>query len=391
MRSARHLLAWLASRRAPMWGVDVLVAVGLTVGGLFELASADQSDWHGAVPAVLLAVQTIPVAFRALAPSLAALTAMTALVVEAVATEPTNTFAALLAGLLIIYSVGRQLTGWPLATVTAYAALATAVHIVRMPDTQPADLAFAAVFCSAAWLAGRSMRRREIERERAEAAAIAAREEADARRIAAITEERNRIAREMHDIVAHGMGVMVVQAAAAEQMLEVDPESAREPLATVRETGQAAIAEMRRLLGLLNDGEGSTDPQPRLDELPALVDRLGQAGMPVSMTVSGSPVAPLSAGLQLCVYRIVQEALTNSLKHAGRAETTVELDYRGDAVGVVVRNAPSVPAPPAVGTGTGHGLLGMRERVRLYNGQLHVGRRPDGSFVVAAVLPTPTA
>ena len=373
----------------PSWAVDTLLAVLLTADGLFELAVYDQQDWHGVAHGLLMVMQTAPVAFRRIAPGTALLIMSTGLLIEAVATDPTNTFGALLAGLLIVYSVGRQMTGWRLVAVTAYAAVTTTVHVLAMPDTAPADLAFAAVFCSTAWLAGRSMRRRELEREQAEAVAAAKLQEAEARRVAAIAEERGRIAREMHDIVAHGMGVMVVQAAAAEQMLEVDPESAREPLATVRETGQAAIAEMRRLLGLLNDGDGDqTGPQPRLAELPALVERLQQAGMPVTMTVTGRPAA-LAAGVELCVYRVVQEALTNSLKHAGRVATCVDVDHRPDAVAVEVRNEANPKPPSTSGVGTGHGLVGMRERVRLYGGQIDVGPQPDGSFVVAAVIPTP--
>jgi signal transduction histidine kinase len=383
------LQARLSARRVPFWLADCLLAALFTVDGVLELASSEQQDWHGAAHAVLMALQTLPVAVRRIAPGIALTTMSTALLIEAVATEPTNTFGALLAGLVLVYTVGRQMTGWPLVAVTVYAAATTTVHVLRLPDDGPTDLAFAAVFCSAAWLAGRSMRRRELERERAEAAAIAERQEAEARRVAAIADERSRIAREMHDIVAHGMGVMVVQAAAAEQLLEVDPESAREPLATVRQTGQAAMAEMRRLLGLLNSGEGEqTAPQPRLAELPALVERLRQAGMPVTMTVTGAPTASLPAGLELCVYRIVQEALTNSLKHAGQVATSVELDHRDDCVAVQVRNAPSPQPPSTAGAGTGHGLVGMRERVRLYGGELAVGPRPDGSFVVSAALPT---
>lgn len=178
-----------------------------------------------------------------------------------------------------------------------------------------------------------------------------------------------------------------VQAAAAEQLLQSDPDAAREPLTTVRETGQGALAEMRRLLGLLREGgTDGTAPQPGLAQLPSLATRLREAGMPVAISVAGEPPSA-SPGLQLCAYRIVQEALTNSLKHAGGAPTTVLVDYRPDAVTLSISNGHGQPAAPVANEGAGHGLVGMRERARLYGGTVEVGPQADGSFRVDVILP----
>ncbi len=257
----------------------------------------------------------------------------------------------------------------------------------RLPGRGVGDLAFAVIFSAAAWLVGRSMRRREAERQRAEADALAQQVAAEAALKSAVAEERTRIARELHDVVAHGMGAMVVQAAAAEQMLEVDPAAARQPLSTVRETGQGALAEMRRLLGLLRTGDtrDTDEPQPKLDQLPALVDRLRQGGMPVTLTITGEP-SVLPVGLQLCAYRIVQEALTNSFKHAAGGHTTIRVTYESSSLDLRVHN--STGEPTAAGLkGLGHGLLGMQERVRLYGGKLSAGSDADGGFLVHAVIP----
>lgn len=374
------------------WRVGVLpdaaLAAVITLGGQLELASSGQAGWHGLLHGMLLLGQTAPVAARRLAPAVATTVGAVALAIEAVASVPTNTLSGLVAGLVLLYSLGRYSSGLRMVVVTAVAGLAVAVHMMRLPSSQISDLAFAVIFSAAAWLTGRAMRRREQDRLRAEADARNERSAAAAALAAAVADERARIARELHDVVAHGMGMMVVQAAAAEQVLETDPGSAREPLSAVRETGQQALAEMRRLLGLLRDGgiaEG-LEPQPGLRQLPDLIERLRQAGMDVTFTVSGEH-AHVPPGQQLCAYRIIQEALTNSLKHAGGATVEVELDYHENALAIRVRNSAGVLTAEA-SNGAGHGLVGMRERVRVYDGRLQAAVQPDGSFLVDAVLPT---
>jgi len=220
----------------------------------------------------------------------------------------------------------------------------------------------------------------EHERERAEHAAVA--------------EERARIARELHDVVAHSVSVIAIQSDAAEAALARDPSLAREPLQTIRGSAAEALAEMRRLLEVLReDGEGSElEPQPGLAQLPALLERAGAAG-PVTLEVEGEP-RPLPASVDLSAYRILQEALTNVRKHAGGAAATVRLGWRPAALEIAVRDAGTgangsttgTQSPSGSGT-SGHGLLGMRERVRLHGGELRTGPAPDGGFEVTAVLP----
>lgn len=362
------------------------LAAALTLGGQLELSFSGATGWHGLAHGMLLFAQTAPVAGRRIAPAVAAGIGAAGLAVEAVVSTPTNTLSGLLAGLVLLYGIGRYQTGLRMIALTGGIASALAVHMLRLPARQASDLVFAAVFSAAAWLAGRTMRRREIERVGAQAEAEREKAAAAAALDAAVTDERRRIARELHDVVAHGMGVMVVQAAAAEQLLEFDPSAAREPLTTVRATGQDALAEMRRLLGLLRDGAGDdgSQPQPGLGQVPVLVEQLRRAGMPIASSVTGTPVE-LPDGLQLCAYRIVQEALTNSLKHADGAPTAVTLRYLGDALNIQVRN--QVAATRLLrAEGPGHGLVGMRERVRLYGGTLTAGPQPDGSFLIDATL-----
>ncbi|HUZ84253.1 MAG TPA: histidine kinase dimerization/phosphoacceptor domain-containing protein, partial [Gaiellales bacterium] len=204
------------SGAAGVWPDAVLAAV-ITLVGQLELASSHEAGWHGLLHGMLLLGQTAPVAARRLTPALAAAVGAAALGIEALATTPTNTLSGLLAGLVLLYSLGRHATGLRLVAVTALAGAALAVHMLRLPSSQISDLAFAVIFSAAAWLTGRAMRRHEQDRRRAEADARTERAAAAAALDAAVADERSRIARELHDVVAHGMGVMVVQAAAAEQ------------------------------------------------------------------------------------------------------------------------------------------------------------------------------
>jgi signal transduction histidine kinase len=201
----------------------------------------------------------------------------------------------------------------------------------------------------------------------------------------AVAEERTRIAREMHDVVAHAIGVMVVQAGAARTVIDRDPVAAKEAIGRVEETGRMGLAEMRRLIGVLtDDGSGAArSPQPGLGGLDALVATVRTAGLPVEVVRSGEP-RPLPVGADLTAYRIVQEALTNVLKHAGAAHARVSLQYDEAGVGIEVADDGRGPAPT---TDPGHGLVGMRERVALFGGTLETAPRPGGGFVVRARLP----
>jgi signal transduction histidine kinase len=201
----------------------------------------------------------------------------------------------------------------------------------------------------------------------------------------AVVEERARIARELHDVIAHNVSMMVVQAGAERRALGEGSPSTREVLGTIEEIGRSALTEMRRLVGMLrSDGVDPLSPQPGLDDLATLVGQVREAGLPVELHVDGEP-RPLPVGIELSAYRIVQEALTNSLKHAGEARADVYVRYGSDSLEIEVRDD-GARAPARAATG-GHGLVGMRERVALYGGRLDAGARPDGGFSVRALLP----
>jgi signal transduction histidine kinase len=195
-----------------------------------------------------------------------------------------------------------------------------------------------------------------------------------------VAEERARIARELHDVVAHGVSVIAVQADAAEAALEHDPARAGRPLRSIRGSAQDALAEMRRMVGVLGETH-ERGPQPGLAQLPALIE---QAGVPVEFAQDGEPVA-VPASLDLTAYRIVQEALTNVRKHAGSAPTSVHVSWQPDTLHLSVRDR----GPGPNGHGDGHGLVGMRERVRIHGGRLHAGPAAGGGFEVVAELPLP--
>ena len=216
-------------------------------------------------------------------------------------------------------------------------------------------------------------RRRRIDRERE----VAARD--------AVALERSRIARELHDVVAHSMSVMVVQAGAAKAVLRRDPDETERALSAIEESGRAGLAEMRRLLSAEGDVAPALAPQPGLDRLDELLARMRATGLAVELVVEGD-VRPLPAGVDLSAYRIVQEALTNALKHGGDGvHARVLLRYGDDAIDVEVTDD---GRGPSSGTdGSGRGLIGMRERVAFLGGEFRTGARPAGGFLVHARLP----
>jgi signal transduction histidine kinase len=237
------------------------------------------------------------------------------------------------------------------------------------------------------WLVGRA-RRLSMARERAArelAERIDAERELHVR--AATLSERVRLAREIHDVIAHSVSVMVIQAAGARTVMDREPARAEVSLRSVERAGREALAEMRRLLGVLGDSEDlrALAPQPGLDDLRELALSTQTAGLETSIRVVGEPVA-VSQGLSLCVYRVVQEALTNTLKHAGatRAEVTVRWD--ANALELEVNDAGGRPSEPAAGS-SGHGIAGMRERTALHGGTVHAGPAPAGGFTVQARIP----
>jgi signal transduction histidine kinase len=214
----------------------------------------------------------------------------------------------------------------------------------------------------------------------------------EARAHAAVTAERARIARELHDVVTHHINLVVLQAMAGTGLLDQDPERVREPLAVIERSGREALAEMRRLLGVLreDDDERPVAPQPGVDDVGPLLDSARSAGLTVGLSVTGSP-RPLPAGLALTVYRVVQEALTNVARHAAGARVGVTLGYESGDLEVLVEDdggRPEASLPSGLPSG-GRGLLGMRERVALYAGTLDAGPVSDGGFAVHARFPAP--
>jgi signal transduction histidine kinase len=215
--------------------------------------------------------------------------------------------------------------------------------------------------------------------------AILAEREKEASARIAVAEERARIARELHDIVAHAVSVMVLQVGAVRHKLPETLEEDREALNRVEQAGRTALAEMRRLLGAMRrNGDGvELAPQPGLDGLDTLIDDVGRAGLPVRLHVDGDSF-PLPRAIDLSAYRIVQEALTNALKHARASNVDVTVRYRPDELELEVVDD---GAGPAKSDGLGHGLVGMRERVKIYGGEMSAGTAPTGGFVLRARLP----
>ena len=225
---------------------------------------------------------------------------------------------------------------------------------------------------------------RRVVRDRERRADMAERERDLAAR-EAVVEERARIARELHDAIAHNVSMMVVQAGAERRVLGEERSSTREVLETVEQIGRGALTEMRRLVGMLRSGgEGPLTPQPGLADLERLVGQVREAGLPVDLQIEGER-RELPVGLDLSAYRIVQEALTNALKHAGQARATVNVRYHDDSLELEVVDD-GAGATTHVASG-GHGLVGMRERVALYGGRFEAGRRASGGFTVRVLLP----
>jgi signal transduction histidine kinase len=384
------LYAWL--RRHPML-VDGVLAAALLFGGVGPTFA--KGMFLGIPLAFGLAV---PVVFRRKYPIGAYATAVAAGGLQvALDVRPAATDVAIL---ILLYTlaayVPRRISVWGLAVCLA----GSAVGILRWVSLMNHSLlewltAGAMLFAGPAllaWVLGDSMRyRRAYYASLEDRAARLERERDTQARIAAVA-ERARIARELHDVIAHNVSVMVVQADGASYALGADPDRAREALAAISATGRQALAEMRRLLGVLRreeDGAGSERaPQPGIGELGELLDQARGAGLPASFTVEGDP-QPLPGGVALAAYRIVQESLTNTRKHAGpAASVSVVLRYSPDAVVLTISDDGwgdlGGAAPPGA---PGHGLTGMRERVAVYGGSVTAGPRPGGGFEVMATLP----
>ena len=289
-------------------------------------------------------------------------------------------------GLATAFMLGNLRSGLKAGLGLAIVTLGIVVVVYNIPDaTTTSEFVFITLRFVVAWLAGYALRERADQAEAAEERAIRAEREREAAARVAVAEERARIARELHDIVAHAVSVMVLQVGAVRHKLPESLDEDRDALKGVERAGRMALAEMRRLLSAMRrDGEeAELVPQPGLDGLDSLLDEIGRAGLPVELHVDGQPF-PLPRGIDLSAYRIVQEGLTNALKHAHASDADVIVRYRSDELGIEVRDNGH---GSAASDGLGHGLVGVRERVKLYGGQMSAGTSDDGGFVLSTCLP----
>ncbi|PWU19259.1 MAG: sensor histidine kinase [Candidatus Rokuibacteriota bacterium] len=260
-----------------------------------------------------------------------------------------------------------------------------AIIVYNAPNSAPSEQILIPLLFGICWLAGFALHGRAEQADAAELRANQAERDREAAARVAVAEERARIARELHDVVAHSVSVMVLQAGAVRHKLPAELEADKDALKHVEQTGRAALAEMRRLLGAMrSDGDGlDRAPQPGVDALGSLLEEVGRAGLPVRLHVSGDQT-PLPRGIDLSAFRIVQEGLTNALKHARASHADVTLGYGPEELRIEVRDD---GVGSSTGAGRGHGLVGVRERVKIYGGEMTAGVDPDGGFVLRTRLP----
>jgi signal transduction histidine kinase len=346
-------------------------AIPWGVGLLLVLTVFDEADKHDEPSAVLFAglalvlVQAIALRWRRRQPErVMAVVLVTGLAFQLLYPQIVVPFPALFAvGSLAAVRPPRASLVW-LAGVVALAA-------TNFFTTTVEDTVFTMGLAVGAWALGEAARNRRVAIEEETQRAMA--------------EEQARIARELHDVIAHSVSMIVVQAAAADDVFDERPDQAREALRSIEQAGRDAMAELRRLLSAVRPGvqEEGTEPQPGLDRIDELAESLRAGGLQVAVRREGEP-ADLPAGLDLSAYRIVQEALTNTLRHARATRADVTLSYATDALELDIRDDGRAPA----GNGTGgHGLVGMRERAALLGGELEAGPHPDGGYRVHARLP----
>jgi signal transduction histidine kinase len=378
--------------RAHPVGADVVLAVGVFACWVPAYTAAELPGTRGPLWAdVLLSVAgVVPVALRRVSPWTAVGLLSTMLLVPPVLGRIAG--AETLALLVVAYTAAAVLPLRPAlaATGVVSAAVVTAV-LVEDPDVSYSAWFSNALVLAVCFFVGRSVRNRRAYTCALEDRARAAEASREAAAREAVLDERRRIARELHDVVAHHISVMGILATGARRTLYRDPGIADETLRTVEDTGRTTLREMRRLLDVLrteaDDPDGApTEPQPGVAGLETLAAQVRDAGLPVRLTVSGE-VTALDPGVDLTVYRIVQEALTNALKHAGRASADVRLAFTPEALDLEVSDDGRGPRPADQPAADGHGLVGMRERVSLYGGRLYTGPRVAGGFVVRARIP----
>ena len=381
-----QLLAWF--RELNPWVLDACIGTLFTVAGLVALFATTSRtiDYHDAdaFGVVLVLGCSVPYYFRRRSPLTVLLVSFVCLCTLAIVGYPANVESQFL--LVGMYSLGSHVTGRGrlLGVATVVVGLVV-VALAGIPDASTSGLVQTGAIYLASYFFGSTMRNRRLYLGELETRAVALERERDEEAKRAVADERLRIAQELHDVVAHSMGVIAVQAGVGAHVIDDDPAEAKRSLTAISDTSRSTLTEIRRLLGVLRgDGAAAYQPAPGLGDLDRLVADLDVVGVPVTVAIEGTPT-DVPAGVDLTAYRIVQEALTNVLKHAGPAQACVTVAYRPGAVVLrITDDGRGVNGSPS---GVGHGLLGMRERVGVYGGTLATGPQAGGGFRVEAELP----
>jgi signal transduction histidine kinase len=368
------------------WG-DVLIAAGFAALVLIQVLVESGSGYERLGGLVAALVVFAVLAVRRRVPLLPLAVAAGVAVADVWLPNAGENEAYGFIAILAIYTAAAHTEG--VATVVAAALTAAAWVALMIADGESWNLGgvlFFSLLLGSPFVAGRAIRYRRLREAALEETNVALARERDERARAAVAEERTRIARELHDVVAHAVSVIVVQARGGRKLLDAEPDAARGAFDTIERTGQDALGEMRRLLGALraDDEALALAPQPSMTRLHALAEAVTEAGLPVELRIDGEP-AELPPGVDVSAYRIVQEALTNALRHAGPARALVVVRYGDGELEIEVADD---GRGAAQGTnGSGHGLVGIRERVSVYGGAFHAGGRPGGGYAVRATLP----
>ncbi len=375
--------------------LDAVLALAFTAGALWTVAeriggNTDTYRKDDFLGVALLLLQTLPVAARRVAPltavaiSVAAVSLHISLGYEGVAA---GTFAAL----IILYSVAslRDMRTAILGMLLATAGI-TMYFTTDRGDPSPTAAVTTFATYAAAWGIGVYTRSRREYTNVVEERALLLEREREVRAREAVADERARIARELHDMAGHTLNVIVLQSSGAQRVFESKPDAARESLTSIESASRQALQDMERMLGILRDTESSSDglsPAPGLDRVESLVTQIEKAGLPVQVNVEGTP-EPIPSSVNLSAYRIIQEALTNSLKHAGPAHATVTIRHLPGCLDLEIADDGQGEAQSGARNGIGgRGLIGMRERVALFGGDLDAGPGPAGGYRIHATLP----